>query len=311
MKRKYVFGPVLSRRLGVSLGVDLVTPKTCPLDCIYCEARATTDLTMTRKEYVPVDEVIAELDHTLKTSPQPDFITFSGAGEPTLNSRIGEVIRFVKRNYPQCRLCLLTNGLLFGDPALRADVAEVDLVIPSLDASNEFEYQQINRPHRSSTLAQLVTDLTAFSREYTRRLVLEIFIVPGINDSAASIARFVRLVAQISPQAVQLNTLDRPGVVADIQVAPPEKLAEFAAALQPYCEVEIIRPLTGEQRRNISTSLEEKLLDILAHRCLDITALAQVSGIPETELRPELDRLLQRELIVLSAGGYTAFQRSE
>lgn len=311
MKRKYVFGPILSRRLGISLGVDLVTPKTCPLDCIYCEARATTDLTVTRKEYVPVDEVIAELDHTLKNAPLPDYITFSGAGEPTLNSRIGDVVRFVKSHYPQCKLCLLTNGVLFGDAALRADVAAADLVIPSLDASNEAEYQQINRPHRSSTLATLVADITAFAREYKHRLVLEIFIVPGINDSPASITRFAQLVAQIAPQAVQLNTLDRPGVVADIQVATPEKLAEFSTALQPYCQVEIIKPLTKEQQRHTSSSLEEKLLDILAHRCLDLTALAQVSGIPEAELRPELDRLLRRQLIVASAAGYTAFQRSE
>ena len=311
MKRKYVFGPVLSRRLGVSLGVDLVTPKTCPLDCIYCEARATTDLTVTRKEYVPVDEVIAELDHTLKTSPLPDYITFSGAGEPTLNSRIGDVVRFVKQNYPQCKLCLLTNGLLFGDAGLRADVCDADLVIPSLDASNEAEYQQINRPHHSSTLAQLVADLTAFSKEYRHRLVLEIFIVPGMNDSASSIARFVQLVKQIAPQAVQLNTLDRPGVVSGIAVATPEKLAEFAAALSPICQVEIVKPLVREQQRNISTSLEEKLLNILAHRTLDITALAAVSGISETELQPELQRLLDRELIGSDAAGYHTLQRSE
>ena len=135
MIRKYVFGPVNSRRLGRSLGVDLVPLKTCPLDCVYCEAKATTDLTMERKEYVPVDTVLAELDETLKSFPELDYVTFSGSGEPTLNSRIGDVVKFVKSRYPQYKICLLTNGLLLGDRQLQQDIAEVDLLIPSLDGS--------------------------------------------------------------------------------------------------------------------------------------------------------------------------------
>ena len=158
--RKFVFGPILSRRLGRSLGVDLVTHKTCPLDCIYCEAKATTNLTMERKEYVPVDEVLAELKETLDEIEAPDYVTFSGAGEPTLNSGIGKVIDFIKSvrsewfkivwpnretvvhttimilvfsglaalfffiidSYPECKVCLLTNGLLLSDEKLQQEV---------------------------------------------------------------------------------------------------------------------------------------------------------------------------------------------
>ena len=303
MNRKYVFGPVRSRRLGVSLGVDLVTPKTCPLDCIYCEARATTLLTLERREYVPIKQVIAELDETLKTIPAPDFITFSGAGEPTLNSGIGAVVDFLKRSYPQYKICLLTNGLLLGDAKLRAEIADVDLVVPSLDASNEFEYQKINRPVAGSTLAKLAADIAVFAQNFRHTVKVELFIVPGVNDSDASIAAFARLLRAIRPAAVQLNTLDRPGVVPGIRVAPPETLKRFEAAFAPICPVESLKPLPQTQQHVISTSLEEQLLNIIGHRRLTLAALSQVADIPEPELRPLLDRLSEHGWIRFAPDG--------
>lgn len=303
MNRKYVFGPVRSRRLGISLGVDLVTPKTCPLDCIYCEARATTNLTLERREYVPVDQVISELDETLKTIPAPDFITFSGAGEPTLNSGIGKVVGFLKTHYPKYQICLLTNGLLLGDPELCSEIADVDLLVPSLDASNEFEYRKINRPVAGSTLAKLAADIAAFSKNFRHCLKVEIFIIPGINDSDASISAFARLLRAIRPAAVQLNTLDRPGVIPDIRVAPSETLQRFETAFTPICPVETLKPLPQTQQHVISTSLEEQLLNIISHRRLNISSLSQVANIPEPELRPLLDRLLKRKWIRFSPNG--------
>ena len=146
MVKHYVFGPVASRRLGVSLGVDLVRPKTCSLNCIYCEAQATTNLTLKRMEYVPIDAVIRELDEVLSRHPQLDYVTFSGSGEPTLNSGIGRVVEWLKQHYPEYRLCLLTNGFALGDPELRREIAAIDRVVPSLDASNQEEFEAINRP---------------------------------------------------------------------------------------------------------------------------------------------------------------------
>lgn len=240
--RKFVFGPIKSRRLGRSLGVDLVTPKTCPLDCIYCEARATTDLTMERREYVPVKEVLAELEATLSEIEMPDFITFSGAGEPTLNSGIGQVITFIKENFPQCRVCLLTNGLLLGDESLQRELAGLDMIIPSLDASDENEYRLINRPVEGETLEKLVEGMVRFRKANPVKMALEIFVVPGINDSAQSIARFAGLIKIISPDSIQLNTLDRPGVISGIVPAPREKLEEFAGVLKNIVPVEIFGP---------------------------------------------------------------------
>jgi len=242
MNRKYVFGPIASRRLGVSLGVDLVPAKTCCQDCIYCEAKATTCHTIERRSYVDIHRVLKELDETLKTIPRPDFITFSGAGEPTLNADIGRVIAFIKSHYPECKVCLLTNGMLLGDAQVQKDVADADMVIPSLDASNEEEYQAVNHPVAGETLAKLVSGLVAFRQNSVMKIALEIFVAPGINESPASIDRFAELVKRIAPDAIQLNTLDRPGVVKDLLPAPPETLEKFRKALENIAPVAIFGP---------------------------------------------------------------------
>jgi wyosine [tRNA(Phe)-imidazoG37] synthetase (radical SAM superfamily) len=239
--RKHVYGPINSRRLGKSLGVDLIIPKVCPLDCIYCEARATTDLTMERREYVNINEVLEEIDQVLSEIPVPDYITFSGAGEPTLNSGIGQVINHLKKFHPRNKVCLLTNGLLLKDKALQQELAQLDMIIPSLDASNEEEYLKINRPVPGETLVKLVDGIAEFHRNYPAVfMALEMFIAPGINDSAASLARFETLVKEISPDAVQLNTLDRPGVIAGLKPADDETMDKFAAALNKIVPVTFV-----------------------------------------------------------------------
>ena len=243
--RKFIFGPVNSRRLGKSLGVDLVTAKTCSLDCIYCEAKATTNLTMSRKEYVPVDKVTTELDAALKKIPKPDYITFSGAGEPTLNSGIGRVIDHIKKYHSECPVCLLTNGLLLGDTTLQKELSQLDLIIPSLDASSEEEYSYINRPYPGETLEKLFSGLCSFRRNVPVKMALEIFVVPGINDSDESIDRFYRLVKCIEPDLIHLNTLDRHGVIAELSPAPRERMEKFASVLGNIAPAEIFGP-TGE-----------------------------------------------------------------
>ena len=240
MIRKYVFGPINSRRLGRSLGVDLIPLKTCPLDCVYCEAKATTDLTVERREYVPVDVVLAELEETLKTSPELDYVTFSGSGEPTLNSRIGDVVKLVKSRYPQYKLCLLTNGLLLGDTQLQQEIAGVDLLIPSLDGSNAAEYEAINRPVKSMPFDKMLAGLADYLPRAPMPVYLELFVLPGVNDSDASIGRFAEIIRQLQVDKVQLNYLDRPGAVADLPVADEATLIRFLKALRPVVKVETV-----------------------------------------------------------------------
>jgi len=231
MAYRYLFGPVPSRRLGISLGIDLVPHKTCVFDCVYCECGQTTDLTCERREYVPTGRVIAELDDFLAKAPDLDYVTFAGSGEPTLHSGIGEIISFIKDRYPRYRVAVLTNSALFTDPAVRAALMPADLVVPSLDAVSKEVFVKINRPSPGITAAQVLAGLLDFAREYTGEIWLEVFIVPGINDTGEELRRLKDAVAAIGPDRVQVNTLDRPGTDIRVRPASPGALERIAAAL--------------------------------------------------------------------------------
>ena len=238
-KHEIIFGPVLSRRLGRSLGIDPIMHNICCQDCIYCEAGRTQILTLKRDKYVPADEIISQLKNVLQNAPGLDFITFSGLGEPTLNAELGKVVSFVKENYPQYPLCLLTNGMLLGDENLRKEISGVDLVIPSLDASCNEEFHKVNRPPAESSFDSFVSDLTAFTHSFKGRIWLELFIVPGVNDSDDSIKRFAGIIKNMRLDKIQLNALDRPGTES-IPISSAENAARVSAALAPFAPVEFI-----------------------------------------------------------------------
>ena len=241
MNGKYVFGPLNSRRLGKSLGVSLIPPKTCQLDCIYCEAKATTDLTCCRKEYVPTADVIKELDAVLAAKPELDYITFSGAGEPMLHSGITEIIRHIKTNHPGYKLCLLTNAVALEDETLWTDINKADLIVPSFDGSCEAEFKAVNRPEGSIDFKRFTEKFTAFTCQCPAIIRLELFIVPGINDSDEAISRFAALFSKMRLDAIELNSLDRPGTVEDIAIPPEETFDRFVKALSPIAPCTVIR----------------------------------------------------------------------
>jgi len=236
---KHLFGPVRSRRLGISLGVNMIPFKTCSLDCVYCECGATTVLTTERKEYIPTDSIIAELDHYLGTNPQLDYVTFGGSGEPTLHSGLGDIINHLKKNYPQKKLALLTNSTLLYDSKLRADIAKCDLVVPSLDAVSDDIFYKINKPEASLDCAGIIKNLIVLSKKFKGQIWLEIFILPGVNDTDKEIALFKEAIAAINPARVQLNSLDRPGTCSNLPVPIAARLEEIAGKLTPF-PVEIV-----------------------------------------------------------------------
>ena len=179
---KHIFGPVPSRRLGISLGVDLVPHKTCTLNCVYCECGKTTNLTLKRKEYIPVKLIREELKDFFSYNPTLDFVTFSGSGEPTLNSNIGEIIRFLKADYPQFKQALLTNGTLLNIDSVQKQILDIDIVIASLDAASEQGFKCINRPHEKLELNKIIDGMVSFKEKFKNRFWIEILVVPGIND---------------------------------------------------------------------------------------------------------------------------------
>lgn len=239
MNKKAVFGPIHSRRLGRSLGINLLPFKTCSLDCVYCECGPTTNLTTTRQEFVPLEQVCRELDQVFDAGTPFDYITFSGLGEPTLYSRIGEIVRHAKARRPEAKICLLTNATLLASAGDELD--GLDLIVPSLDGSCEEEFRTVNRPAPGLTLEKLVGDIADFRKKHQQiAMWLEVFIVPGVNDSDPSIERFCSLIARIAPDKVQINSLDRKGAVDWIRVPPAERLQEIRSVFGRICPAEIV-----------------------------------------------------------------------
>ncbi|ATW25200.1 radical SAM protein [Candidatus Formimonas warabiya] len=240
MKSKYYYGPIRSRRLGRSLGVDVIPFKTCSLDCIYCECGPTNCSTLERKEYFPTAEIIRSLDSCLKSKPALDFITFAGSGEPTLHSGLGKIISFLKESYPQYQVAVITNATLLQDDQVIRDLQKADLIIPSLDAVSREAFEKINRPMTGLSPETIISGIQNLKENFSGDIWLEIFLVPGINDTQEELALFKEVLEKLGIRKVQLNTLDRPGVVDWIQPISKEEMERIASSLG---NVEIVRKL--------------------------------------------------------------------
>ncbi len=206
---QHLFGPVPSRRLGRSLGIDLTPFKTCSFDCIFCQLGRTTDKTVARREYVSVDAVIAELDAWLAAGNTADYLTLSGSGEPTLNSEFGRVIQFL-RNRTSIPVALLTNGSLLSDPHVREAAAEANVVKVSLSAWDDTSLKQVNRPHRTINFATLYNGIREFRKTFSGELWMEVFLVWGTNTAVSDVLKIAERVQALSPTRIQLNTAVRP-----------------------------------------------------------------------------------------------------
>jgi wyosine [tRNA(Phe)-imidazoG37] synthetase (radical SAM superfamily) len=288
---RHLFGPVLSRRLGVSLGVDLMPHKTCTLDCIYCECGKTTHLTLARKAYVSVDRVQDELASYLKDDPKLDFITFSGAGEPTLHSGIQQIARFIKHRYPQYKLALLTNGTLFNHKELRGEVAEIDLVIASLDAVTEAVFQRINRPHPGLDLEAIKKGLIALGKERPGGLWIEVFLTPGVNDHDDELRQIREIIAAIKPEKVQLNTLDRPGTENWVRPLDAASMARAAACIHM---TELIGSPGNLRHEAAAGNVSPRLLAAIRRRPCTVTDLSNMLGISDVEVLKHLEPLMEK-----------------
>jgi wyosine [tRNA(Phe)-imidazoG37] synthetase (radical SAM superfamily) len=235
-EKKYFYGPVPSRRLGRSFGIDIVPFKVCTLDCLYCQLGRTTEKSIERKAYIPVEPVIAELKEALSRGLKTDYITIAGSGEPTLNSQLGEIIEKIK-NITDIPVAIVTNGTLLYRADVRADCAKADVVLPSLDAGDEQTFRKINRPHRDISIEMLISGLCTFRKEYPGQLWLEIFLVDSINTDTGQIAKIRTIIERINPDKVQLNTAVRPTAEAGIIKLDFEKLRAISELLGPNCEI--------------------------------------------------------------------------
>jgi wyosine [tRNA(Phe)-imidazoG37] synthetase (radical SAM superfamily) len=208
---KYVFGPVPSRRLGQSLGIDPIPLKTCNWNCVYCQLGRTVPLTNERREYFPRREILAEV-HEALAEHQPgeiDWVTFVGSGEPTLHSRIGWLIREVK-SITELPVAVITNGSLLYLPDVRRALCGADVVMPSLDAGTAALYRQLNRPHAEVTFDRLVEGLVSFRQEYNGKLWVEVMLMQGLNDTKTALQAIAAVLRSVQPDEVHINLPTRP-----------------------------------------------------------------------------------------------------
>ena len=258
---KHVFGPVPSRRLGRSLGVDLVPLKVCSYDCIYCQLGRTATKTVARKEWVPTEAVLEELK--LKLSCRPDYITLSGSGEPTLHSRLGEVIERI-RAMTKTPVAVLTNGSLLWQPEVREALRQAHVVMPSLDAGDELLFQAVNRPHPEITFERLVAGLEQFRREFSGQYWLEVLLLAGHTALPAHVRKIAEWVRRIQPDRIQLNTAVRPPAEEIAMPVPRARLTELARLFRPKAEV--IAEYRRRGKRAPTDANQQAFLELLRRR---------------------------------------------
>jgi len=237
---KYIYGPIKSRRLGLSLGLSLSTDKTCDLDCIYCQWGSVGSTVSERKEYAKAFEIIAELKSWIKINPQEfkelKFVTLSGLGEPTLNTSIGEIIDQA-RAITGAKIAVITNSTLLGDPAVRKGIVKADLIVPSLDAVKEQIFKQIDRPNADIKLNEIIEGLIALRKEFRGKIWLEIMLVAGVNDDLQHIEELKKVIELINPDKIQLNSPVRRPAEKDISAVERSKLEKIREILGNKAEI--------------------------------------------------------------------------
>ena len=288
---RHLYGPVPSRRLGRSLGIDLVPHKICTYDCIYCQIGKTTEKTLVRKEYVPVGEILKEVGHFLEEgSSSIDYLSLGGSGEPTLHSKIRSIIEGLKK-ITSIPVAVITNGFLLWNSEVRKDLLQADIVLPSLDAVSQEVFMKINRPQPGVSMNKVIEGMVEFRKLYKGQIWLEILFCKGVNDGKEELVWMKEAVDRIQPDRIHLNTVVRP---------PSEKRA---GPLKKK-EMEEIHALFGKKASIISgfdrhlslvseKDIKGEILKILKRRPLSRSDLSEGMGIPENELDRYIKPLIQ------------------
>ena len=272
----YLFGPVPSRRLGRSLGVDLIPFKTCTMNCRFCQLGDSERALSERAEYVPMDDVLAELSYWLKDDGEAEHITLAGSGEPTLHTRFNEVFRWAKEQ-TSITSVLLSNGSLFYLPEVRAGAAQADKVKVTLSAWDEVSFQQLHRPAPGVTFKQLVAGERAFRKEYHGELSVEVFIAGGINSSISNAQKIAKIVDSINPDRIDLNTAVRPPADSGIQAVSPDQLTELASLFGPKAAA---TASFKKQHITVSKVAPETLLSLIQRHPATANQLARDFNVP-------------------------------
>ncbi len=284
---KYLFGPVFSRRLGLSLGVDLVPFKVCSMDCLYCEVGRTTTKTLQRKEYVPTQDVKEEIYQVLSMSPPLDHVTFSGAGEPTLHSKIGEIANFLKEKFPSYKVALLTNSTLLY--AVASELKSVDVFLPSLDTATDETLKKLNRPAQGVTVSKIVDGILKV-KELKKRVLLETLFVKGINDDENEVRELSKLIHLIKPDTWQINTVVRPPAygVQGLTYSELQRIAQLVG----YEKTEIVSYGAKRERKEERKNVKWQILSVITRRPSPLEEICESTALDADVVLSILDELI-------------------
>lgn len=276
MKYKHIFGPVPSRRLGLSLGVDLVINKSCNLNCIFCECGATDKIRQVRESFKNVDEIKAELKNILKEII-PDYITFSGSGEPTLSKDLGEIINFIKKELKyKGKIALITNSVLLNDKKVIEEIMDCDLIVPTLNTLKEDIFQKISRSEniRVENIKQGLIKLS--ESKYRGDIFLELFILENINDDEENLKELADFIKSIKYTKLQINSIAREGAEKSLKTVSYEKLKKIKKFLELNAlkNVEIISPMKEREKKiEINPELYANMIEKRAYSKEEIEKL--------------------------------------
>ncbi|MEO0073730.1 MAG: radical SAM protein [candidate division WOR-3 bacterium] len=277
-----VYGPVQSRRLGRSLGINIIPAKTCTLDCVYCQCGRTTCKTLARRSFYPPELIVERVRQALK-GQRVDCLTFSGEGEPTLNRDIGRLIRRLKREF-RIPVVVITNSTLLTRPQVRQDLLAADIVVPSLDAVDQRTFMKVNRGHPRLKIERIIAGLKRFRRKYKGRFWLEIMLVKGVNDAVEHVVRLRQVAWELRPDKVHLNTVVRPPAEPFALPMDEEDMQNIRLLFggdAEICGVPAGRIRAGRGRAAVR-DVAERVLASLAGRPSTIEDLAVGLNLPRT-----------------------------
>ena len=300
-KYKYLFGPVPSRRLGRSLGIDVTPQKSCSFDCVFCQCGETEQCTSERDEYVPFEAVCAELDRWLTEDGAADVITFAGSGEPTLYSQLGELIDFIKAR-TEIPVILLSNGTLLHRPDVCEEAAKADIVKISLSAWDNESFARVNRPAPGLSFETVVTGERSFRKHFSGQLWLEVFLMEGINADRSQVKQIAAIAKQIEPDRIHLNTAVRPPAESEVHPVSKETLESFCELFSPAAEViASFAPAPASAGGALNST---ELVDLIRRHPATAAQLAAISGSNEATIERALAPLLSAgELQTEERGG--------
>jgi wyosine [tRNA(Phe)-imidazoG37] synthetase (radical SAM superfamily) len=290
-RTKYIYGPVPSRRLGLSLGIDIVPAKVCTLDCVYCQVGRTTTKSTVRRDFFDVREVLSELEGVLMRGVRADFITIGGSGEPTLNARLGELIDGI-RGLTDIPVTIITNGTLLYRPDVRAECAKADVVVPSLDAGGEAVFEAVNRPAPDISIEKLVSGLVQFREEFAGQIWLEIFLVERTNTDAEQIAKLRSHIERIRPDKIHLNSAVRPVAEEGIEAMSHARLEAIARQIGHDCEIVGPAP-AGRGDAHVRRTCED-VLSMLKRRPCSVDDICAGLGIHQHEAAKHVGSLVEQ-----------------